>query len=578
MRRALALALPLLGAAAACTSLLGDFTLTPAAVDAGIPDSGGEPDRTEPDAPTVTVHAVVTSLPPVFTGHSVTLDASNSTTTQGSLAFSWQVGSIPPGSLVDTSFLSSAASATPSFVPDVPGNYDVTVTVSAAGASDSQEVTVTAVAPQVLFASGSVGDGGAEASPSLDYFVATLTPEGGAPQPLLCADAAVPLDIVRLGAYAGRAFDTWEAPAGEPSRFAAFTLEADPDGGYIGHLWAGTFDAPCSPVDFGTSDFGPNAPFGSEPSFSPDGTRFAVFDSHWNVVTFPVDGSGDTNVVAAYGLAYAEAGAALDPIDEAVDSGYVLEPPRVGWRRDGVLAWARPLDDSNWELVTAPDAPDAEVTQYMHCGGVTPREIAMLADGTVIAAYRDPTLGPGENIVGLTRSAYNLCSHDLYAIGPSSASIATDFALSPDGTELAFLWRDPPQGDGAAWPAGLPGGYVFVMPVSNPVPVQVSNERALYGPRWIASGATLAFTRFDGIAASTGDVATTVIAMGPDGSAERVIAQGALVPRTGSPLPWPMMLVLFALARLLPRRRRSIARRRRRWGSSRQSGGPAAPA
>jgi hypothetical protein len=571
MRRALALTLPLLGAAVACTSLIGDFTLLEPPVDAEARDSGSEPDSTTPDAPPATVHAVVATPQPVYVGQAVTFDASNSTTTQGSLAFSWEVSTVPPGSALTTLSLSSASSATPSVVPDVPGDFVLTVTVSAAGSSDSQQVTVTAFAPQVMFAGGTIGDGGADASASLDYFVVSLRPDGGAVQPLICSDAAIPAATARLGAYASRAFDVWEAPAGVPSRFAAFTMEAASDGGSYAHLWAGTFDASCPPVDFGTTDFGPDAPFGSEPRFSPDGTRFVVFDSNWDIVTYPFDGNGDTHVVAAYGLPYADAGPELDSVDEPADSGYILEPPRVSWTQAGTLAWARPIDETKWELVTAVDSPDAEVITQMTCDGTTPREIAFLADGTIVASYRD-SLGGGENIWLLKTAANQLCKHDdeFAASSDTTQSVATDFAVSPDGTRLAFLWKDPPAGDGAAWPQGLPGGFIYVMLMSNPASaVQVSAEPALYGPRWIGGGAALAFTRLDGVAVSTGDVATSVVVMSPDGSAEQVVAQGdgvtsfvstsgnaacALGPGIGGRLPWVTPVVLIAVARRFRRR------------------------
>jgi hypothetical protein len=575
MRPAVALVIPLLAIAAACTSFLGDFTLLEAPEEAGAHDSGFEPDSATPDAPSATVHAVASTPPSVFVGQSVAFDASNSTTTQGTLAFAWTLSSVPSGSQLSITSLASPSSPTCSLVPDAPGDYTLTVTVSALGASDSQQVTVTAFAPQVMFAGGAIGDGGADASATLDYYVATLGADAGTLQPVICSDAATPAALARLGAYASRAFDTWEGPAGTPSRFAAFTLEAASDGGNYAHLWAGTFDGSCPPAnDFGTMNFGPNAPYGSEPRFSPDGGRFAVFDSNWNIVTYSFDGTGETNVVAPYGVPYQDAGAVLDPVDELSESGYILEPPRVSWTPSGGIVWARPLDDTQWEVVAADDSPSAAVTTYMTCQGVAPpREIAMLADNSgVIASYRDPSQGPGEDIIRLTRAAVgNQCLHDQYTDGPSATAVATDFALSPDGTQLAFLWRDPSIGDGTPWPLGFPGGFVFVMTISRrSLAVQISGDRALYGPRWIAGGAGLAFTRLDGVAVSTGDVETSVVVMSPDGGAEHVVAQGdgvtsfvstsgnaacSLSPRAGSRPAWALSLVLVGAARRFRRRR-----------------------
>ena len=282
-------------------------------------------------------------------------------------------------------------------------------------------------------------------------------------------------------------------------------------------------------------------------------------------------------MVAPYGVGYQDAGVVLDPVDELSESGYILEPPRVSWTPSGGIVWARPLDDTQWEVVSADDTPSAAVTTFMTCQGVAPpREIAMLADNSgVIASYRDPSQGPGENIIWLKRAAVgNQCLHDQYTYGPSATAVATDFALSPDGTQLAFLWRDPSIGDGTPWPLGLPGGYVIVMTISTrSLAVQVSGDRALYGPRWFAGGARLAFTRLDSVAVSTGDVETSVVVMSPDGGAEQVVAQGdgvtsfvstsgnaacSLSPGTGSRLPWELSVVLVGLVCRLRKRPRTI--------------------
>src|SRR5579883_1045531 len=96
--------------AAACSSLLGDFSLSeatpdastggggpgPADAEAGARDAGGEP------APTV--HAVVSGVS-VYLGQTATLDASRSTTTRGTPTFSWSVSSQPQGSAVTTASL-----------------------------------------------------------------------------------------------------------------------------------------------------------------------------------------------------------------------------------------------------------------------------------------------------------------------------------------------------------------------------------------------------------------------------------------------------------------------------------------
>ena len=166
----------------------------------------------------------------------------------------------------------------------------------------------------------------------------------------------------------------------------------------------------------------------------------------------------------------------------------------------------------------------------MTCKGVTPRQIALLADGTVIASYRQ-SQQLGENIYQLKPNAQQSCSREQQytTLSNSSAATATDFAVSPDGTQLAFLGLDPEQQDASAWMQGstqLPGGYLFVVPVGGGTPLQVSNDPVLYGPRWIGGGTALEFTRLDGVVGATGRLATSVVVLAVDGGSEHVGASG----------------------------------------------------
>src|SRR5579883_3367988 len=91
--------------AAACSSLLGDFSLSEATPDAST--GGGGPGPADAEAggePAPTVHAVVSGVS-VYLGQTATLDASRSTTTRGTPTFSWSVSSQPQGSAVTTASL-----------------------------------------------------------------------------------------------------------------------------------------------------------------------------------------------------------------------------------------------------------------------------------------------------------------------------------------------------------------------------------------------------------------------------------------------------------------------------------------
>lgn len=516
--------------AVGCTSLLGDFAVSGGPIDAGSPtDAAGVP--VDAGLAWAIVQASTSDVS-VFVGQAAVVDASNSSTTQGTLTFSWAVVLAPAGSGVTTSNLAGATSAKATFVPDLNGEYDLQVTVTALGVSDTRTAKVSAASPQVLFAQG--------IAPGADKGSATyvVTDSDGGSHAVLCPDvisnSSVPIGA--FAAYTGRAYDFWEAPPGQPLKFAAFTLDAIPDAGLFAHLWSGTSASTCDagPIDYATTSFGPGRPWGSDPHFSPDGSRFVVFDRDWNIVTFAADaadGGGETShVVATYPVPYKQAPAYFDPVAAGPDAGYPFEPPRVAWTDNG-LAWAQPTS-SGWEIVEAADMQDATPTRYMTCKGVTPREIAMLRDGTVIVSYR-PTLDSSENIHLLKPDAQQNCYHEQQYTNllDSGTSVATDFAVSPDETQIAFLEMDTTSQDASLWttPGGgstLPGGYVYVVPVAGGTPVLVSSDPAIYGPRWIGGGSALVFTRLDGVAPTTGRPATSVVVIGLDGGPARIVAQG----------------------------------------------------
>jgi hypothetical protein len=517
----------------ACTPLLGDFTLETDEGDAGAMsdapagDAGGAGDT----GASAVVDAIAADVS-VYVGQVATVDASGSTTTRGAPAFAWTVVSVPPGSGIDTSSLAGAASSHASFVPDVSGEYVLEVTVAAAGASGRAHPKVDASPPRVLFAQGTAVDGGAATL----YAMADI--DGGNVRPVLCPGALDPASagMAQYAAYGGRAYDSWEGPPGQPSRFAAFTVDSLPEGGLATHLWVGTSTSSCDAgaVDLGTDGFGPGRPFGSEPHFSPGGSRFVVFDRQWRIVTYRADATARTappQVIATYPVPYGQARSVLDPTGVDPGTGYVFEPPRVEWIANG-LAWAQPTANG-WEIVTAPDSADAGVpTTYMTCMGVTPREIAMLADGTVIVSYR-PTSQSSENLYQLKPNAEQNCTREQQytSLSSSGSASATDFAVSPDGTQIAFVQIDPSSQDASPWLQGssqFPGGYVYVVPVAGGTPKQISSDPALYGPRWIGGGTQLVYTRLDGVTGSSsmGRLATSVVVVSPDGGGKHVVAQG----------------------------------------------------
>jgi hypothetical protein len=600
MRKRFLLVLSLCATTGACTSLLGDFstgsggasdggsdtsTAEGSADDAG--DAGG--DSNEGSTGTVTSVPLGTS---VYLGQKATLDGTGSTPTvnQGG-TYLWTVGKVPTGSTIASASLIGATSATPSFTPDVLGEYTLILEVSAFGHSQTNSANVFAVLPQVFYAQGVVADAGSSA------FFAVADFDGGNAHPVVCADTAVttvPNEIATFAAYAGRAYDFWEAPAGQPSRLAGFMMDYVTGTGYSSHLYSTTNDAGCGSgvTNLASSTFGPGRPYGSTPHFTPDGSRFAVYDDQWNIVTYPGTGMSPVNSVGSYPIKFGQAG--LDPSGASALAGYVAEPPRVEWiavHPDGgtvyELAWAGPKA-TGWAITTAPDQTNAPQATYMTCAGVVPRQFAILADGSVIASYRATASGP-EDLVHLTVSGGQCTPSTNYTSLPSaSGGVATDFDVSPDGTQIAFLEINPTTQDAGPWAQGssqLPGGYVFVVPVVGGTPKPVSPVPAMFGPRWIGGGAWLVFTRLDGVTdggavGSGGTVASSVVIVpAAGGTISSVVASGdgvssfvstsgsgacsaAPVGRGGGAGAWGAagLVSLVALASLRRRRRRRAMR------------------
>jgi hypothetical protein len=256
-----------------------------------------------------------------------------------------------------------------------------------------------------------------------------------------------------------------------------------------------------------------------------------VYDAQWNVVTYPSDGSKGGTIVASYSSGQSGP-PAFDASFDPLSYDRPPTPPRVEWTATG-LAWARSTA-TGWEIATALDMPSSPVTSYMHCAGVTPRQIAMLRNGTVIAGYRQMP-GSSEDIYLLKPNSSQTCiiEQQYTTSSDAGASTATDFAVSPDGQWLAYLALDPTVQDASPWslpPNGLyPGGYVYLVPIAppdggTPQPQRISNEPAMYGPRWIGGGTRLVFTRIDGTGGTA--PATSVVVLSPDGGGETVVAKG----------------------------------------------------
>jgi len=114
----------------------------------------GEPPAADPpDDPAPSVTADAGPDASEFVGFTATLDGSGSTGSS-SLSYSWEVTDQPDGS---EAILQQTSSATPDFMPDLPGSYTFTLTATVDDASDSDDVTVSAIAKR-LFVDANAGD------------------------------------------------------------------------------------------------------------------------------------------------------------------------------------------------------------------------------------------------------------------------------------------------------------------------------------------------------------------------------------------------------------------------------------
>ena len=601
----------LLSGGAACTAVLGDFSTGPAESDAGSKKADGGLDarssskdgasghddasrdssRDSPstmedvrpgiEASTGKVTAVATGQT-VYVGLPATVDASGSTGSDGKLTYKWTFLTEPAGSVLVDSNLSSTTAATPSFIPDLPGDFVLQVTVKSGAATGTATATVSVVAPEVFYLEGTTkADGGfntlsTDASATLAYYAVDY--DGTNSRPVMCPE----VDTTAAGSftlpgilpfYAGVGFDIWEGEAGEAPRYAGFTYDLYDGGeGFATHLRTGTSASSCAspPVDLGIFPGVTTTPSSSadgvatSPRLNADGSRVVIYDSHFNLVTLATDGSNQNSVSPYF------QGATSDASTAVYDSNpYGPVAPSPQWLGSKV-AWARPTE-TGWEIVTAPDTANSAITQFMSCPGVAPREFQFFNGESVIVGYRATASGP-ENIYLLSKSCTVI--HAYTTLSYTSA-VARDFSISPDGNWLAFLQLDPSTQDAALWQGhSLPGGFVYIAPTDGTAqPTQITPDPALYGPRWIGGGSLLVYTKVGAIADGGAFPSTAAVVYIVDGGGEQTVARAngvsstlatggsgacSMSGRAGGPGAFAMLSIAAAAHFVRRRRRRAV--------------------
>jgi hypothetical protein len=178
----------------------------------------------------------------------------SATATPGSASFVWTVTSVPTSSAVTSASLTGPATATPSFVPDLPGAHVLHAAASAPGATGSHDVHVTVATATVFYGRYELpANGSVDAAPVATeaYFAAGA--DGANARAVMCPTAVSnsndPYEI-------GVAFDFWEPPAGQPYKFAGFYPVVGDGGSGQVQLVVGTSSSTCAspPVALGIID------------------------------------------------------------------------------------------------------------------------------------------------------------------------------------------------------------------------------------------------------------------------------------------------------------------------------------
>jgi hypothetical protein len=460
----------------------------------------------------------------VYVGQLARLDAGQSRSASGGpVALAWTLKSVPPTSTVTSAAFTGATSEILTFTPDVAGDYVVTVTGTAAGEMGTKDVTVTAVNGQLFFTltNGSTNppftemntvqmDGTGQHAVDCRQRITLPIGDGGGGS-MSDGGPGAGLAILFFAALlADTALDSWEGPAGTPPRAAFQNIVFAPDGGIqeMG-LAAATAENSClkPPVRVHGLSLGGKTPSVFQPRFSPNGQRIAFVEDQ-------ASGNEYVSVVGFDGADYHQIASYCPDVDAADTSCHgttTFGPRRPQWVDDSHIGWARELahtssgtgstyvESSTWEIVTAPDSVGSVPLRFMSCTTASmPLTIGFLPNGEVLANYK-PTSRSAEDLVVLTRDAAGNCqiARNLTSLA-TIGSYARDFAISPDGTQVAFMLRLA-AADAGVSDGGLDlksGGVLYTAAIDGRSPAKQVSPSALaaaYGPRWIAGGSRLAW-------------------------------------------------------------------------------------
>ncbi|MBK6690593.1 MAG: PD40 domain-containing protein [Myxococcales bacterium] len=529
-----------------------DGAVSPGA-DTGSPtstDGSTVVDGTVADVASPPVITVVASDLNVYLGQQALVDGSGSSVVPAAPStYKWTVESAPAGSAVVSAALFNAGSAKPSFAPDKVGDYVLKLVITAGGVSGEKIVTVKAFEAQAFFlysedagAGGALYRGGVRAA-------ATITDAGVKNLSCNLYDGGS-LDTTALtSSYLSS--DYWEAPPGGESKVVYAGIARGGDaGGDVSRLFFVGANATCSQAPFKLDEATSGDTF-LHPQFSPNGQRIAYVlrqASGDRVITIAPDAT-QRKVLAPY-VARADGGA----VGDASVSLFSYTDTSIDWVNDTQVGWVQLLGGNAWRIVVASDQDGATPAVHMTCksvglqgdGGAVPDtrpiQFAFLPGGDVLVAVRTAMNDAGKpgardlvvmrpdpttKACSVVRNLTNLPPAD----GGPLAALVGDFALSPDGTQVAFT-RGEPGFDAGAGVSNMAIWQLSVDGLTPPSPYPGAPDRGVpqygsshmtVGPRWVAGGAMLVWPQ-QAVTVDAGDSgATAMVISSPLGGAPRVL-------------------------------------------------------
>lgn len=444
---------------------------------------------------------------PDLVGFSTKLDGSESSASgDGSLEYAWEILSAPDGSSITTESLSSSSAAEVTFNPDFGGDYEVELTVSSDGESDTTTLTVNVPTIEVGYLEV---QGDADSYTRVGSMVRS---DGTGARRVGCffqqtasSEASWISAFRDEGQFSFRA--SYPSAIRTPTKLGYAYTDEGTDEGFL--QIAGP-DNDCSdnpPV---------TTPGYAAFSFSPDGNRIAFFKPNG-------DGTRALQTVGADGTDLRTIRA------DAYDPGLLASP---FWLDNNTLAWPDYDDSGDWTMIYQAEDVDGAFTNDVLTDLLMDCETATQPiEGISQIAVRGDVmwLGEVENI-GAFQYTYHLwrmekdggvfsCERNADSNDLLVANVPHDFALSPDGTRLMYFSESLPGSgeyettiiaEGAS--DGSTGFKALVKP----------NGGTNWGAQWVAGGRQVVWTRtvFD---SASRPVESGVWIINADGKNERLL-------------------------------------------------------